>query len=321
MVQSCKELKELVDVPEEVKQAALDRRLVLFIGSGVSRRMGLPSWGGFAERVLNDLATQNKIDFSELQMLKNLDPRKVLSIARIIDKNRDLDFTQYFKQSSIKETSKVYESLNQIPCTFVTTNYDCLIRPQQMTFDNSTITNKPLRRISQRRDLKSVYLDELGNVIHLHGSIKDQDSMIITTSDYLAHYTNKIVQEFLKDLFRLKTVVFLGYGLDEIELLEHILRHGKADTANIDSSKKLGDTCKESRLFSIQGFYGYEFPTYYRLREYYNESFDLELIGYSKDRNDHRCIDDIMEKWAAEIVARPISLTERIEIMKKVVLE
>ena len=321
MIQPARQLHGIIDVPEEVKQAALDRSLVLFVGSGVSKRMGLPSWRGFSEKVLNDLANRGKIDFSELQMLKNLDPRKVLSIARLIDKNNELDFTKYFKGCSISKKSDIYINLNQIPCTFVTTNYDCLLKPSNASVNTNTTTEKAGRRVYLREDLKNVHLDGIGNVIHLHGSIDEQDSMIITTSDYLTHYTDKVVQDFLRDLFSSKTVVFLGYGLDEIELLETILRHGKMDRDKYQSLKQSNRKNTESRLFAIQGFYGYELPTFNRLRDYYNESFELNLLGYSKDRNDHEAIDEILAKWAREIVARPITLSERIELMEKVIFE
>ena len=69
-------------------------------------------------------------------------------------------------------------------------------------------------------------LDRNGNVVHIHGCVDDPDSMVITTRDYLDHYSTTEVQDFLRYLFEKKTVLFLGYGLEEIEVLEYILRRG-----------------------------------------------------------------------------------------------
>ena len=67
--------------------------------------------------------------------------------------------------------------------------------------------------------------------------------MVVTTKEYLEHYDHDNVQQFLGELFEKKTVVFLGYGLEELEMLEHILRRGQV--------KQTGDR----RRFAVQGFF------------------------------------------------------------------
>jgi hypothetical protein len=49
------DLREVPDLPEEIRQAALDGDLVLFVGAGVSMLVGLPSWDGLAWKALKDL--------------------------------------------------------------------------------------------------------------------------------------------------------------------------------------------------------------------------------------------------------------------------
>lgn len=51
--------------------------------------------------------------------------------------------------------------------------------------------------------------------MHLHGCIDDPDSMVITTKDYLNHYSGKNIDVFLEHLFSNKTVLFIGYGMAE----------------------------------------------------------------------------------------------------------
>jgi hypothetical protein len=60
-------------------------------------------------------------------------------------------------------------------------------------------------------------------VFHLHGSLLDPTSMILTTQDYVRHYANdrrcelsegeNRVLTFLGFLFSEKNVLFVGYGL------------------------------------------------------------------------------------------------------------
>lgn len=49
------ELYEIPTLPEELKQAALDGTLVIFVGAGASRLLDCPSWDGLADLVLESL--------------------------------------------------------------------------------------------------------------------------------------------------------------------------------------------------------------------------------------------------------------------------
>ena len=95
--------------------------------------------------------------------------------------------------------------------------------------------------------------------MHLHGCIDAPESMIITTRQYLDHYSSVEVQEFLRYLFKRKTVLFLGYGLDEIEVLEYILRRGGADQQSSELTTR----------YMLQGFFNAEMSLFDLLRDYY----------------------------------------------------
>ena len=70
------ELREVIDLPGEIREAGLDAKLVLFIGSGISQLAGYPSWDEFANEVLDDLRKKKFINFSEKNQLVALDPKK-----------------------------------------------------------------------------------------------------------------------------------------------------------------------------------------------------------------------------------------------------
>ena len=113
--------------------------------------------------------------------------------------------------------------------------------------------------------------------------------MIITTEQYLSHYNHENVQPFLNHLFESKTVVFIGYGLAEAELLEHILRRGSARKS------------EPLKLFSLKGYYSSQSILYQHLHEYYMETFGLQLLGYLLDEEEYSILDRIVAQWAQEI--------------------
>ncbi len=227
-------LRELVAPPDEVKQAAFDVNLVLFVGAGVSRLLGLPSWAGLAQRALEDLLKAKLLNYSEIEQLKTLDPKKQLSIATLIaeDNEIDLDIGRHLKAQS--DGDNIYKAINDIGCSCVTTNYDELLSPRYYSSKDGSETASPGSRTAERDKLFSNLLNEPGAVVHLHGCISQPRTMVVTTKDYLEHYDNENVQEFLGDMFARKTVVFLGYGLEEAEILEHILRRGGAQPFEVN---------------------------------------------------------------------------------------
>ncbi|MGD0236228.1 MAG: SIR2 family protein [Syntrophorhabdales bacterium] len=69
-----------------------------------------------------------------------------------------------------------------------------------------------------------------GNVVHLHGGINDEGSAVITIVDYMKHYERRSrAAVLLETIFREYTVLFVGYGLEEYEVMEFMIT--KAQTA------------------------------------------------------------------------------------------
>ena len=161
--------------------------------SGISRLVGCPSWDGFADRVLKQLVP-GCIDHYELSQINSIkDPKKRLSIAKIIAKRNKvaIDYGKIFDVTL--RPGNIYESLNAFKCTFVTTDYEKKIAPNSRRADR-----EDQWRFFRRDQLLGSKLDVNGNVIHLHGCSDAPESMIITTKDYLEHYSSREVQDFLR---------------------------------------------------------------------------------------------------------------------------
>jgi hypothetical protein len=279
-------------VPQEIIDAAQDSSLVLFIGAGISRLVGCPSWDGFARQVLEQL-TPGAMNYHEQKLISSIpDPRKQLSLCKIIEQDVDNLKINYHKIFDIKPPDdNVYKHINQYSCSFVTTNYDKFIQPEYVKGKSEQEW-----RIYELSKLLAANLDVRGNVIHLHGCIDNPQDMVITTKDYLKHYSSGEVTTFLQHLFSKKTVLFLGYGLEELEVLEYILK----------SSDQQGGVQK--RLFILQGFFNADYSLFEKLKKFYSESFNAGLIGFPLDYENYNQQVEIIKKWREQLTFGDLSL-------------
>ena len=83
------DLRQIFDPPDEIIQAGLNGDLVFFVGAGASMLLDLPSWAGLATLVLDDLRVKGLLNYSEVEQLNSLDPKKQLSIAYSIAEDDD----------------------------------------------------------------------------------------------------------------------------------------------------------------------------------------------------------------------------------------
>jgi hypothetical protein len=290
------------DVPPEVENAAQSGELVVFVGAGISRLINCPSWDGLADAVLQQLVPRG-IDYHELSQIKTIaDPKKRLSIAKIVAQKKDvrIDYPSIFRV--LPEANNVYSYLNSFNSSFVTTNYEKYLSPESRKADPEEEW-----RFYKREQFLRLNLDRNGNVVHIHGCVDDPDSMVITTRDYLEHYSSKEVQEFLRYLFEKKTILFLGYGLEKIEVLEYILRRGGAGMAR----------AQPTRRYMVQGFFNAEMDLYELLRDYYLESFATLLIGFPKDYKNYAQQIEILAAWSKKLRFAGMALADEVAAMEE----
>ena len=114
--------------------------------------------------------------------------------------------------------------------------------------------------------------------------------MVLTTGDYLTRYANHSVAAdaykeneylaFLETLFMAKNVLFIGYSLSELEILEYVIHKARAGVG----AGGLGDKPEEPRHFLLAGFFSHELELMRRLKQYYAAECAVELMPFSKDQ-------------------------------------
>lgn len=232
------EITPIPEVPNELIIAAKAGRLVPFIGAGVSMLAGCPSWNDLANMSLKTFIKYGSFNLSRLEQIKHLPPRVKLSIAKSLQKEGEMiDFNKFFAEGNNdaqKLGEELYSHLSDLSETFVTTNYDRWLDTKRKTqtaplnqdVDSSQSLPLQARRIIYKKEDLTPELSP-NTVIHLHGSLEDQEQMVLTTQDYVSHYANdrgknneNRVLTFLEFLFSERNVLFIGYGLEELGSVE-----------------------------------------------------------------------------------------------------
>jgi tetratricopeptide (TPR) repeat protein len=214
------------EIDPEIKEAIRHNSLVCFIGSGLSKNIGLPNWIQMVQFFVSELSAHNP----GLEAIKqkaherDADPMtilKLLSAEGYADRCRqllvpliDIDLST----ANLQNQKKVWKITEKI----VTTNYDCALEhamsPELKEDIEVKLPSDPF--LSHGLDLNDILL-----LFKIHGSIKKPDTCLLFQEDYDPLYKHN--HEFLKALKLLSsgaTLVFIGYSVRDKEI-QYILKN------------------------------------------------------------------------------------------------
>ncbi len=293
-------------IPPKIIDAVKKEDLVVFFGAGVSRIIGCPSWQGFAKAYLDQLLQCKLINHFEYDQLLKKDPRMGLTISQKILEESGTpppNPSDVLKGDPQKISEyKIYDHLYKFKAIFVTTNFDDhmdavvtknMPRPQiQVTPKTSSdatpipIPTKP--PIFYAEDDLLITALSNGSLIHIHGSIADPKNLVITLPDYMRKYkTDTNHDVLLQEIFGKKTVLFMGYGLEEYDIIEFLVKKSKPVQGEIKHYMLMGAFEEEGNMMNLYG-------KYYR-------SLGIELLPFSKTKNGHAQLVNVIKNWAKEI--------------------
>jgi hypothetical protein len=205
------------DCKDVLATAIRQRRAILFVGAGVSMAVGLPSWEMLVEHLLEELQVDRKTinGLSEPhQMLAEYYRIKHGNIGALrsrLDRN--------WKVASDRvANSDLHRLIVELDFPAIcTTNYD---RNLEVAFEKH---GRGFTRIVNAKEIAGAP-DGVTRIIKYHGDFDDDDSLVLTETDFL----NRLSFESPLDLaFRAdalgRTILFVGYSMSDpnIRLLLH----------------------------------------------------------------------------------------------------
>ncbi|HLE12696.1 MAG: hypothetical protein A2504_16960 [Bdellovibrionales bacterium RIFOXYD12_FULL_39_22] len=320
-----------VEIPEAVTLAAQEGCLSFFIGNGLSRLFKIPSWDDLVNRMLEELAKNGVINHSDASLLKEQPLKVKFSIAdhyfkrNSHEKNSNpKEGLSYKKMLSIpngSEKKSIFRLLAKCGVKFITTNYDTLLdealverfrtksdfnTPEEIDnlepqiVDSIEVINKEKEFLifSHPSELRSIAQIEQNVLLHLHGSIASPESerkIIASTADYLGLYTDEKLMDKVRDLLKEQTIVFLGYGLDELEILELVLRSAAIVDNQADS---------QQQFFLLLPVLSHQAPILKHLSIYWEEQLGIKILAYNIDKKGYDSIEEVIETWSAVLSKR-----------------
>jgi hypothetical protein len=135
----------------------------------------------------------------------------------------------------------------------------------------------------------------------IHGAKSDRGSLVFTVPQYIERYQHPKFTDFLKDIFNKHTVLFVGYGLSEFEILDYVIEK-YAERESAATKRQTG-----TNRYTLQGYQESEVGRL-ELDCYYYAELGLTVIPYRmSDSLDHKQQVNVLRHWGDQ--KRDLSLT------------
>ena len=190
---------------EDLSLALSREKLVIFVGAGVSKNSGLPTWGQIVQVFAKEIGYPTRGRLATEEYIR------IPQYYYCLDESENhADYYSLIK-SLIPEgiqpnlLDKLIVSLR--PKHIVTTNFDTLLDQVARGYEIIREDRDLLTGVSAHYLLK------------LHGDICQPDKLVFKEDDYL-HYshTHRLMETFLKSLLIDHVFLFVGYSLNDYNL-------------------------------------------------------------------------------------------------------
>lgn len=200
-----------MEITQELKKAIQNDKLILFIGSGMSKKFGFPDWNNLVINILNKLQGDD-LDFIPLIQKNKMSALEVL--GKLEEEHKTFiteELVANFLKFPDSSDFEFHKKLTNLSSKIVTTNYDRAF--EKANEDLYTVNNFDSFNLSQLKKKE-------GFIFKIHGCISSPENCILFPSQYNQLYSgNEKASIFkLKTLIEGNTFLFLGYSLNDLEI-------------------------------------------------------------------------------------------------------
>jgi hypothetical protein len=207
------------EIHPSIKEAIRHNSLILFIGSGYSRNIGLPTWYDLAKTVVDELSPNDP----SLEALKTEVPKYRSEPLKIFDalfeKGHNTDSRKILQniidvdlsRRDLENQKRIWRISEKV----ITTNYDKALesayKADRMEQVEIVVPGDRYKNVSFQRDISYLY--------KIHGTIDQPETCVLVSSDYEQLYMHNTA--FLSALKRLcvnSVILFIGYSIGDKEI-------------------------------------------------------------------------------------------------------
>ena len=196
------------DIFKRIIEASKTESLTFFVGAGVSKLSDAPKWSELIDAFSDSLGRTKKPYYSN---------EEYLSIPQMYYYSIDQDESQYydFVNNSFGSKKLVPNAIHKMlldlnPCAFITTNFDDLL--EAAASENC----QSFKVVACDNEISGINGNRF--ILKLHGDLNHRN-IVLKEEDYLNYSEKfKLVETLLKSIFATKTVVFIGYGLNDYNI-------------------------------------------------------------------------------------------------------
>ena len=298
---------------KQIIKAVNERKLIIFVGAGVSRLCGLPSWDQAANDLL-EYCTKYCDGFNyakKEKIINNVkDAKEKITIGYYLLSKVNGDNELYYKwlkdefsldrinrnEVNKNKKSKMKKLIRSLSNIVFSTNVD-------LTLDEELPKKACFYKQANIHKIK-ISNDLYRQIWHIHGSLDYPEDIVFTTRQYLERYTNN---NFRKHFFRVfndseYTILFLGYGFSELQLLDFLVNAENEDSHN--------------RLFLLQSYFDDD-EALYDAEEPYFLDYGIQLIKYPRN-NGYEELFDVLEYLKKQVDNSTTKPTELYSSLQKV---
>lgn len=273
-----------IQIPtDDIYDAIDDDSFCIFIGAGVSRLLGCSSWDQLCISIIDECNLKGWLSNPVRdEYVKDSDKKRVLNICyyKFVRNKEKHRYFEIIREScegkeELRLNYNIYDELIKIPSKYVTTNFDLLFsnkfHDRDVIYKNEAFNPENIQR-------EVLY--------QIHGSINEDESIVLTTSNYAYKYNVTNYLAFLQKLFSDNLILFIGYGLSEMEIL--IPLFNKVISANPRKNYALRGYNDEKMIYLQDDIDHYS-------------SLGITLLPFNIENKGYNLLFDNMAYWNKEI--------------------